>query len=151
MRLGLASSCVLPGYRGLTTARVFFEISATLSPKECSATGQLCIRELLSYSDPFNSEYNKSHAAFHIERATYTLERSQGVGVVTHDHNAYHCASRLPRRSLSFSSLTVIEWALDDSALRKVMTSNYNYWSIGNNNTEMQGVEPYITQDADNG
>ena len=105
----------------------FFEISANLSPKECSATGQLCIRELLSYSDPFNSEYNKSHAAFHIERATYTLGRNRGVGVVTHDHNAYHCASRLPRRSLSFSSLTVIEWALDDSALRKVMTSNYNY------------------------
>ena len=129
----------------------FFEISAILSPKECSATGQLCIRELLSYSDPFNSEYNKSHAAFHIKRATYTLGRNRGVGVVTHDHNAYHCASRLPRRSLSFSSLTVIEWALDDSALRKVMTSNYNYWSIGNNNTEMQGVEPDITQDADNG
>ena len=106
----------------------FFLKSQLLYPtKECSATGQLCIRELLSYSDPFNSEYNKSHAAFHIERATYTLGRNQGVGVVTHDHNAYHCASRLPRRSLSFSSLTVIEWALDDSALRKVMTSNYNY------------------------
>ena len=106
----------------------FFLKSQLLYPtKECSATGQLCIRELLSYSDPFNSEYNKSHAAFHIERATYTLGRNRGVGVVTHDHNAYHCASRLPRRSLSFSSLTVIEWALDDSALRKVMTSNYNY------------------------
>ena len=104
-----------------------FEIQTNKQTKECSATGQLCIRELLSYSDPFNSEYNKSHAAFHIERATYTLGRNRGVGVVTHDHNAYHCASRLPRRSLSFSSLTVIEWALDDSALRKVMTSNYNY------------------------
>ena len=108
---------------------IFFFLKSQLfyPTKECSATGQLCIRELLSYSDPFNSEYNKSHAAFHIERATYTLGRNRGVGVVTHDHNAYHCASRLPRRSLSFSSLTVIEWALDDSALRKVMTSNYNY------------------------
>ena len=112
---------------GNGVAFFFFEISTILSHKECSATGQLYIRELLSYSDPFNSEYNKSHAAFHIERATYTLGRNRGVGVVTHDHNAYHCASRLPRRSLSFSSLTVIEWALDDSALRKVMTSNYNY------------------------